>query len=649
MRLTLVATLVASLACQESSTTFEVQSAPDPTTPSWWGDGDGQGGGDGDGGGGDAAGDGDEGGAVGAEVCDGWDNDQDGETDEGTGGASCTTDTGVGTEYCVNGRIVCRECEPGQTRAVPCGGCSLNRTDVCNDTGRWVKGACDDCPSDPTPTGCGSALACNPGDTQFRRCDTCPAGQDCGSTCIGSEWRCTEDCEWEQVSGCAIREPVCDRDIVRHEPCARCGLQRITCDGCFWLFEPCKDQGLCNPGDEHAAPCLTRDCATGYTSVVRCNENCEWDAPTGCSGCVPGTTVTEDEPCVEGYPGCGIIRRRIQCVGQTEVHSCQDEPLVTGTVQATVLRNDCIYNECTPGETGSTPCTVSDGRCGTLSTTCDANCDFTGTPGAQCVPRPESCVPGTVETRQTSCGPNACGATFEETRTCGSAGCGFGGWSGSRASCPACNAGATGARGCTTADGRCGTQDRICSDICEWGDWSVCQPRPDSCIPGSTQQETVSCGGGMCGASSTITYTCAANGCGWSSSSTSCPDCAAGQTQARDCTTAVGSCGTQGRTCTGSCSWGDWSTCQPRPEACTPGETEDRACTWYCGLPGKEVWECNGCGWTRDSACVPNDSGACVPGERETIGPCPMCPTTIQERICQGDCTWTTTSCPICG
>ncbi|MEO0815591.1 MAG: hypothetical protein AAFY60_22215, partial [Myxococcota bacterium] len=230
--------------------------------------------GDGSGAGGDN-GSGDGGGSVSgpsAEVCDGFDNDRDGDIDEDTAGEPCGEG---GTTRCIAGSIVCNECTPGTTRSEDCG-CEVERTDICNDAGRWVNGSCGSC--DEVPLSCLEAGACVPGTTRIRRCDQC-TGPDCGASCVGAEFECTEECEWVQVGGCEARNPTCDRDLTLYEPCGRCGTEVLECDGCFWDSDGCTDQGVCTPGDSRAAACGGDQCGDGLSGTETCTDSCEWRAP----------------------------------------------------------------------------------------------------------------------------------------------------------------------------------------------------------------------------------------------------------------------------------------------------------------------------------------------------------------------------------
>jgi hypothetical protein len=390
------------------------------------------------------------------------------------------------------------------------------------------------------------------------RCDNCTGG-DCGAECVGALWRCTDACEWQELSGCAPRNPECDQDVVLTEPCGLCGHQKIVCDGCFWTREPCMDEGICQPGSTRVLPCPGEDCADNYAATIECTDECVWQAPTDCDGCTPGITETT-EPCVDGYD-CGVRVTRTGCE-ETTVTICGGDILTVGQViESEVIRDDCRGLECVPGETGTVECVTELGECGGMGVPCSDTCTF-GAPG----PDP------------------ATGAMPE----------------------------------------------------CVAHSWS--------CVPGTVETETQSCGPGMCGATETITRTCRADGCGWGSSGSGCPVCATGETDTRSCTTGSGQCGQQTRTCTDVCDWGvGWSACEALPSACTPGATETRSCSHACGS-GEQLWQCDGCQWVPTSSCEPTDA-VCTPGE-EQLEPCvPGVPECGQRgQRCTDTCTWT----PVC-
>ncbi|MEO1482319.1 MAG: hypothetical protein AAFU77_09460 [Myxococcota bacterium] len=439
------------------------------------------------------------------EVCDGFDNDRDGEIDEGMGGAPCGDG---GTLRCIAGNEICNECTAGETRQGDCP-CGVERTDLCNDVGRWVEGSCGGC--DETPISCLDAGACVPGTTRIRRCDSC-TGPDCGATCVGAEFVCTDTCEWEQVGACEAMNPSCDRDLTLFEPCGRCGTERLECDGCFWASEGCSDQGICTPGDTRATACGTDQCGDGLAADETCSDTCEWQRPDSCDGCIIGEIRIEREPCAAGAPGCGERVVQLECVEASSSTSCDGSTIRVGTWMENMI-SDCDV-QCLPGETRSANCRAAGDTCGSYGQGCTDRCQWSNAgPGQDdngvCEERPDACTPGEVRgTREVSCGANRCGATYTIEEECRANGCGF---ATNQTSCPACVAGDTDRRRCTTSDGRCGNRSRTCStNTCEWGDFGACIPSDESCVEGTTRTEPCTA---QCGESGRRTLRC--NGCGW--------------------------------------------------------------------------------------------------------------------------------------
>lgn len=446
-------------------------------------------------------------GLAGEEVCDGFDNDGDGEIDEGLDRAPCGSG---GTSRCVGGRETCNECTPGEVRESQCP-CGIERTDACNDSGRWVEGSCGGC--DDTPVSCLERGACVPGTTRIRRCDSC-TGPDCGATCVGAEFECNEECEWEQTSACEAMNPTCDRDITLFEPCGRCGNERLECDGCFWNSDGCSDQGACVPGDTRATACANGDiCGDGLAGEESCSDSCEWVRPDTCDGCIIGESRIDREPCEDSAPDCGDRVVQVECVEASTSIACDGSTIRTGVWMETVI-SDCSQIECLPGETRGANCRTGADECGSYQQGCTNSCGWSDAgagvaQNGECTIRPDACTPGaTQNSRVRSCGANRCGATYTTEEVCRQNGCGF---FNSSTSCPACEAGDTDTRNCTTPDGRCGTRSRTCStSTCEWGGFGACVPSDDSCVEGTTRTESCSA---QCGENGRRTLRC--NGCGW--------------------------------------------------------------------------------------------------------------------------------------
>jgi hypothetical protein len=156
--------------------------------------------------------------SVSAEICDGLDNDCDGQVDEGLTQA-CATDCGAGTEVCTNGQW---------------GGCDAPpvETDVCDGQDNDCDGTTDpgcDCAVGETRD-CGGADACSPG------VQTCDAGGTWGA-CTGAVYPSMEICDG-QDNDCDGSTDEMDDDVGN-----LCG------PGYF-----CTDFGTCEPLDPQSPP-----------------------------------------------------------------------------------------------------------------------------------------------------------------------------------------------------------------------------------------------------------------------------------------------------------------------------------------------------------------------------------------------------------
>ncbi len=577
-----------------------------------------------------------------AEVCDGWDNDGDGEIDEGTSGDPCALPTGgVGTASCVGGDLLCEACTPGTVREEACG-CGTNRIDVCGPDGAWRLGACDGCQTPNEP------CECTPGVETTRRCDTC-SGDACGTTCSGATWQCNDACEWVQLSGCEPLNPECNRDQVLHEPCGLCGTRRVVCDGCFWSAEVCEGEGTCTPGDARAVPCFDQECIEGYASSITGDDQCQWEAPMTCAGCSLGLVEESVEPCVPGYD-CGEIVVQTVCVAESSIEICEGYDSVTIGILETTELGECDI-VCIPGQATTEDCTLADGRAGTREIVCADTCAW-GVPG-DCGATTSSCIPETVDVEPRTCGTGACAGSYDRVRTCRLDGSG---WSTTTENdtCPQCSQGETRSVSCTTSLGECGTRTASCDGTtCTWGDpTGECMARSSSCIPDTVETREESCGGDTCGATYTVTRRCKSNGCGWTETrdQSGCPECSPSETQSQSCITADNRCGHQEKTCSNStCSWSNWSACQPLPDSCSNGAVDHRSCSGTCGSTGTERWECIGCAWQLTQQC--DATPPCTPGEVDVLGECypgiPACG--YRELTCDANCNWVDSGCPPCG
>jgi hypothetical protein len=157
------------------------------------------------------------------EVCNGVDDDGDGQVDEGLVGGPCETACGVGVGQCEGGTWECSvpdacECTPaGSTETRACGRCG-SQSRECLESLTWGGwGTCD---------GEGD---CMPGDVSSGGCDQC------------SQQVCAEDCRWGACTLISGNE--CEYRDGTNYRC--CGVDRVQycAFGCFWW--PCSDCTTC--------------------------------------------------------------------------------------------------------------------------------------------------------------------------------------------------------------------------------------------------------------------------------------------------------------------------------------------------------------------------------------------------------------------
>lgn len=473
-------------------------------------------------------------------------------------GQECSTSGGgTGLTKCVAGILKCWECQPGETRDAGCG-CGVARSDTCQDDGRWRKGVCDSCTSDPAPIPCGfcgevdagtgtcvGAGVCEPDSVRYERCDVCPEGETCApGSCIGKKFVCNAGCEWELKEDCGVRAKQCDGELKRNEKCGVCGDMTIACDGCFWDWPDVCDneEQECYPGTARHTECFGNSCTEGWRSTISCGADCRWSPPSKCIGCTEGWQ-TEWQDCVYGKPGCGKRQIQYLCTVPDSTGTC-DVPLGTKSNFSTLV--ECPPIECYPGQGRGENCTLGDGRGGTQTATCQNDCSW-GEMGA-CVGSTTSCIPGEVKEKLVDCG---CGVKYTQRDTCNTAGTGWVKDEIGKDACPECLPGDHTEQGCQVS-GTCGTQKRTCSAECKW-ETAACSQASWACLNGDTKQGACY---GTCG-SGTASYVC--SGCGWVQT-TSCypseqPACSPGQNRTTECRPGVPECGTREEFCSSTCQW----------------------------------------------------------------------------------------------
>jgi len=186
------------------------------------------------------------------EICNGVDDNCDGETDEGFAcrmgqEVSCTTTCGsIGTGTCGT------DCEiPGPEACTPAG-------EICN-------GVDDNCDGD-----CDEDFGCCRGTTETGGCGNC-----------GTHTRtCSSSCEWRAWGACT-GEGECAAGST--QDCGNCGIQTCT-SSCAWGI--CTGEGECTPGTTENRPCVD-----GCGNQTRqCSPGCEWGEWSSCDA--PEVTIT---------------------------------------------------------------------------------------------------------------------------------------------------------------------------------------------------------------------------------------------------------------------------------------------------------------------------------------------------------------------
>ena len=297
-----------------------------------------------------------------AEVCDGLDNDCDGivdNTPEGEDQACATGDPGVcarGLRVCAGGRFICAPDQAGEAE-----GCDLLDNDcdgTIDETQRNICGFCAEVPVE----------ACNGED------DDCDGAVDDEAVCPPRQV-----CRWNHcVNPCANNE--CS-DV---QVCID-GLCADPCD----LVE-CSDETVCRDG-ACVDPCEGVPCAAGQVCAAgQCvADNC-FEA-----GCAPGERcvgfVCEADPCAGLFCNAGEFCREGRCVRSCATvscpfgESCRDGDCVSDPCAAAdcVEGQACVDGECTVDACEGVMCDAGQ-RCA------DGLCEGDGCFNVVC-PQGESC------------------------------------------------------------------------------------------------------------------------------------------------------------------------------------------------------------------------------------------------------------------
>jgi hypothetical protein len=391
------------------------------------------------------------------EVCDGSDNDCDGQTDEATcdDNNPCTTDACDGAAGCKNtantGKCdadgsVCTEddfCKEGK--------CIAGTAKVCDDKNPCTKDACDaavgctttnddgvSCDSDNNP--CTVADTCKGGSCEKGKAKACDSDDGCmlGKCDIG-----TGNCTYKFQDGnpCNDGNPCTEKESCVTDACKG---STIDCDDkSVCTSDSCDPKvgcahspvtGACEDGDK----CTEKDaCAEGkcvgiaidVTGLCDDKNPCTADSCDPTKGCVntasTGALCDDGNPCTEGdackagkcssdVNKCGC-EQDSDCVKQEDGNLCNGtlycdkgaQPYVCKVKDSTIVKCDDSQN----GECQTNACDSATGKCGFVKKPNNLSCnadDSLCTVGDKC--QDGKCGAGTVQTcnDQNPCTDDSC-------------------------------------------------------------------------------------------------------------------------------------------------------------------------------------------------------------------------------------------------
>jgi hypothetical protein len=221
-------------------------------------------------------------------------------------GASCPADQQacmgeciLKTAMCVTSCLAGAECNPGETRTMPCGNCG-QRKDTCSKSCTWTMATC------------GREGECVPGASKQSTCGNCGTSID----------TCSSSCKF--VAGACNNQGVCKPGSVKAVPgvCPLCGTRTDVCGpNCVFNAGACSTpKDACQPGTTKPEPC-----AKCGTITKTCNSQCKFDS-TKCEGqgqCDPGQLA----PISCGVGGAGKQARNCDSSCQIQnVGSCMPPP-----------------------------------------------------------------------------------------------------------------------------------------------------------------------------------------------------------------------------------------------------------------------------------------------------------------------------------
>ena len=291
------------------------------------------------------------------EVCDGKDNNCDGQIDEGLSGSTCTAQCGSGIQACENGmETACKVL--------------VKNAEICTD---GIDNNCDGLIDSQDPAcqmGC-MTIAC--GDT------CCATGSKCcgDGTCPAADGSCPTDCQNVTCGNkCCEGGSTCCSDGSCPDFLGLCSLQcpTVVCGGdCCLSGSSCCNDGSC---PDLGGSCNGGTMGTSCTTVT-CNGTC---CAGGSDCCDDGSCPDENGNC-NTMPTCSTVTCNGACCGAGSAccgdGSCPDSKGKCPTVCSTVTCNgaccpagsDCCDDGSCPDGNGDCP---TGNTCSTV--TCGGSC-----------------------------------------------------------------------------------------------------------------------------------------------------------------------------------------------------------------------------------------------------------------------------------
>ncbi len=608
-----------------------------------------------------------------SEICNGLDDNCDGQTDEGNPGGNEPCNTGLpgvcagGTTACVNGKVECQQNQQATTEV--CNGLDDN-CDGQVDEG--FSGSNQPCtvPGQPVNSPCAQGLT------------NCLGGQKgCTQTVFPNPETCNgvdDDCEGQIDNGLdglpcdtglkgvcggpGSGKTQCSSGTSTCVPNIAPGSQQETCNGlddnCDGTVDNVQNIDLeCATRNSNASSVATWQCTAGYCAVASCTStHRDCDGLPG-NGCEVDTSL-DPANCGACHNACDSTNGSPYCVSGACKIACNPG------------YGDCDNN---PNNGCETSTTTDKSNCGSCGTVCSSANGTTTCTGGKCVPvcnsgygdcdgNPDNGCETNLKTTTADCG--ACGAPCVNpngTTSCVAGAC-----------VPSCSAGTTDCDGnsrngcetitasdpnncggcgikCVNANGATSCVNGVCMPVCSAGT-ADCDGNPNNgCetnINASTtncgacgtkctnQHGTTSCASGVCAPACANGYASCdgdpINGCETSLTTNvnNCSVCG------KQCSNANGSTSCVGGACTPSCSSG-FGSCDSNPDnGC---ETNLNTSTANCSACGKQCTNANG-----TTSCV---SGACTPSCASGYASCDSNP----DNGCETNTNTDVNNCGTCG